>query len=31
GPRAIPTVLTRNGFGFRHPTLAEALAAATNQ
>lgn len=31
GPRAVPAVLTRHDFEFRHPTLAEALAAATNQ
>lgn len=31
GPRAVPAVLTRDGFAFRHATLAEALAAATHQ
>jgi hypothetical protein len=29
GPRAVPAVLDRRGYAYQHPTLAEALAAAT--
>lgn len=28
GPRAVPKVLTKVGYAFRHPTLADALGAA---
>lgn len=28
GPMAVPAVLTRHGYQFRHPTIREALAAA---
>ncbi|MDI2031056.1 TIGR01777 family oxidoreductase [Saccharopolyspora sp. TS4A08] len=31
GQRAMPTVLEANGFGFQHPTLGAALAAATGK
>jgi NAD dependent epimerase/dehydratase family enzyme len=29
GPRAVPAVLQRTGYQFQHPTVTEALAAAT--
>jgi uncharacterized protein (TIGR01777 family) len=31
GPRAVPSVLTRAGYQFRHPTVADALAAAVER
>jgi hypothetical protein len=31
GPRAVPGVLNRMGYTYQHPTLVEALAAATGQ